>query len=68
MTERLIYVSACDDATAVVMDLSDEEFAVVQRVAEAVTANGGGCRPTIDVDSQGGDHYGWRYVKGGSDD
>lgn len=62
MTKRLIYVSGCDDATAVEMDLTDDEFAVVQRVAAAVTAKGGGCMPTIETDSEGGSHYGWRYA------
>ncbi len=59
---RLIYVAGCDDATAVVLDLTDEEYAVAQRIAAAVTAAGGGCRPEIETASDGEDHYGWRYA------
>lgn len=58
--KRLVYVSGCDDATAVALDLTDEEYAVAQRIADAVTAKGGGCCPTMETASEGESHYGWR--------
>ncbi len=60
MTKRLIYVSGCDDATAVVLDLTDTEYEVSQRIAKAVTdASNYGCQPTITTASEGEPHYGW---------
>lgn len=59
MTNRLIYVSGCDDSTAVVLDLTDAEYAVAQRIAAAVTAAGGGCMPTAETATDGEPHYGW---------
>lgn len=60
MTSRLIYVVGCDDATAVVLDLTDDEYAVAQRIATAVTeASEAGCQPTIQTATEGEPHHGW---------
>ena len=58
MTATLVYVSGCDDVTAVVMDLSDAEYTLAQRIAQEVTASGGGCSPMMIVTTHPG-HYGW---------
>lgn len=45
-----ICVSGCDDSTEVQMVLSDEEAAVLARVAENITnASTYGCMPTMSV-------------------
>lgn len=60
MTNRLIYTSGCDDSTSVVLDLTDTEFALVQRIAAAtVKASTNGCMPTIETATEGEPHYGW---------
>ena len=60
MTDRLIYVSGCDDSTAVVLDLNDAEYLVAQRIAEAITqASTYGCMPNMETASEGEEHYGW---------
>ena len=53
MATRLIYVPGCDDSTKVVMDLTDDEFATIAKVAEAVTAAGGGCAPQMFLATDG---------------
>ena len=63
MTRRLIYVSGCDDSTSVVLDLDDDEYALVQRIASLVSEAGGGCMPTMDTASEGESHWGWREVQ-----
>lgn len=49
MSAYLISAEGCDDVTEVVMDLKPAEAAVVARVAAAITAEGGGCRPTLHL-------------------
>lgn len=59
MTKRLIHVAGCDDVTPLVTDLTDAEYAVIQRIAREVTALGGGCQPTISTATDGEPHHGW---------
>lgn len=60
MSRRLIHVGGCDDSTNVILDLTDAEYAVVQRVAKAVTAASRyGCQPTIETATDGEAHFDW---------
>lgn len=60
MTNRLIYVSGCDDYTSVVLDLTDDEYAVVERITAATReASTYGCMPIIETATEGEPHYGW---------
>jgi hypothetical protein len=45
-----IKASGCDDSTAVIVDLTDVEAAVVAKVAQVITtASESGCQPTLRV-------------------
>lgn len=50
MAKYLIKASGCDDSTSVIVDLTDAEFAVAERIAKAVTqASFFGCMPRLAV-------------------
>ena len=50
MSEYVIRVAGCNDATGVLMELSDDERAVVQRVADAIESlNAYTCTPSMRV-------------------
>ena len=50
MSEYVICVAGCDDATGVLMELSDAELATVQRVADAIESlNAYTCTPSMRV-------------------
>lgn len=50
MSEYLITLSGCDDSTRAVIELTDREHEVMQRVAEAVNARSRyGCQPEIEI-------------------
>ena len=50
MSEYVIHVAGCDDATGVLMELSDAELATVQRVANAIESlNAYTCTPSMRV-------------------
>jgi hypothetical protein len=59
MSKYFIYVPGCDDSTKVLMDLTEEEAAVVRKVAVAVTALGGGCAPSMAIASEAEGHNAW---------
>lgn len=66
MADRLIYVSGCDDSTAVVLDLTDAEYAVAQRIAAAITeASKDMCMPDMQTASEGESHRGWKEADRG---
>lgn len=45
-----ITVQGCDDATEVVLDLTESEYAVVRRLADATaTASQDACQPVVQV-------------------
>ena len=47
---KIITVTGCDDSTVVEGDFTEQESGVLERVAKAVTANGGGCQPVMSVE------------------
>mgnify|MGYP001064576776 CR=1 FL=1 len=52
--EYKIIVSGCDDSTEVSMELTDEEFKLIQKLAEKITATSSyGCMPTMDIKPEG---------------
>ena len=46
---RDVRVVGCDDTTVICDDFTIGEIATLERVAMAISAAGGGCRPTMDV-------------------
>lgn len=46
-----VYIHGCDDTTKFNMELTKEEFELVQRLAELSEASSGyGCQPTLTVE------------------
>jgi hypothetical protein len=65
MSERLIYLAG-EDTLGVALDLTDEEYAVVKRVVEALTnaPNAGTYVPIIECADTGENHVGWALAAG----
>jgi hypothetical protein len=48
MTERKIKVDGCDDGTTVWLDLTDDEYEVIKRLAAATQEESSyGCQPIV---------------------
>lgn len=50
MSERKIEVNGCDDGTVVYLDLTDDEYEVIKRLAAATQAESSyGCQPVVEL-------------------
>lgn len=49
MSPYLIRADGCDDRTEALVHLTTSQAATARMIAEAVTENGGGCQPTMEV-------------------
>lgn len=58
MSKRIIVVEGCDDTTEVLIDLTDDEYAVVLKLTAAVNAaKQRGCMPEIQTATEGDPDY-----------